>query len=154
MEQFKIEHYERERGVGSFPWFRSLSHAECDHISTRIRKLLDVAPNATDLELVQLIEARSREVNGVDAESAAFNLANVFHDCALRKPETVYLNWYRFDKIDEMKTADVIHAFDDIWYPSSNDLDIFHPNCDWLVSIRHYGGVGVLPLVTQSGDSI
>jgi len=54
------------------------------------------------------------------------------------------LNWYRFDKIDELRFVDLCEKFEDIWYPSSDDLDIFDRNMNWLISIEHSGSIRVL----------
>jgi hypothetical protein len=53
-----------------------------------------------------------------------------------------FLNWYRFDKVDELKFDDLCEVFDDLWYPSSDDLDILNPNINWVVSIEHFGQLG------------
>jgi hypothetical protein len=55
--------------------------------------------------------------------------------------ETIFLNWYRYDDVDEMRLADVTKFFEDIWYPSSDDLDIFDESLRWILSIRHDGEV-------------
>jgi hypothetical protein len=56
-------------------------------------------------------------------------------------PKKVYLNWYRFDDIDQIDLADLDRYFFDIWYPDSDDLDVFDDSADWIVSIAHHGNV-------------
>lgn len=42
------------------------------------------------------------------------------------KPQTnVYINWYRYDQVDEMAFVDLDKCFADIWYPGPDDIDIF-----------------------------
>ncbi len=34
-----------------------------------------------------------------------------------------------------------LNFFSDIWYPSLDDIEIFDLNLNWIVSVRHYGGI-------------
>ncbi len=43
-----------------------------------------------------------------------------------------------------MKAEDLISTFSDIWYPSSDDLDIIDGTMQWIVSIDHNGTVRAL----------
>jgi hypothetical protein len=56
-------------------------------------------------------------------------------------PKKVYLNWYRFDDIDQIDLAALDQYFSDIWYPGSDDLDVFDDSTDWIVSIAHFGKI-------------
>lgn len=57
----------------------------------------------------------------------AFSLSNVF------------INWYRFDDIDKMSLKDLDQYFYDIWFPATDDIDIFDDTFKWIVSIFHDG---------------
>jgi len=53
----------------------------------------------------------------------------------------VYVNWYRYDNVDEIQFVDLTKYFDDIWYPGLDDIDIFDATFSWILSISHDGAV-------------
>src|SRR5690606_8615576 len=78
---------------------------------------------------------------GISSEADDFDLALLLEKLKITPQEKVYLNWYRFDKIDEMLFRDLCEHFGDIWYHSSDDLEIFDPSFAWIASIGHHGGI-------------
>jgi hypothetical protein len=50
----------------------------------------------------------------------------------------VFINWYRFDDIDEMRLPDLAEHFADVWLPMAEDPDIFDSTFTWMLSIAHY----------------
>ena len=61
----------------------------------------------------------------------------------------VYLNWYSFTDIDILNIIFLDKYFFDIWYPISDDIDIFDESLNWFLSIRHDGNV---VLLTSNSD--
>lgn len=43
-----------------------------------------------------------------------------------------------------MSFVDLANFFDYIWFPSSDDVDIFDASFDWILSIDHAGFVKLL----------
>ena len=41
---------------------------------------------------------------------------------------------------------DLNKHFYDVWYPSSDDIELFDDTLDWIIFVRHYGGVQLLAL--------
>ena len=146
MEAIKIENYEREHGAGSFVSFRHLSKKEADHKFGLLRQRLESADELDALQVVSLIRNKGVVVEGVDATRDDFDLKYLLNQLKFDVADTLFLNWYRFDKIDELRTDDVCAKFTDIWYSSSDDLDVFDSNIDWLLSIEHNGTVRALSL--------
>lgn len=146
MDALKIEHYEREHGSGTFLPFRHLSKEEATQLFAVLRGRLGLPNDVDPLTLVRNIFARGTAVVGVNADNDDFDLLRVLDQLGLDVPETVYLNWYRFDNIDGLRTRDLASAFDDVWYPSSDDLDILDSQMRWLVSITHEGEVRAMRL--------
>ena len=141
MEEFKINHYERINGKGSFPSCRSLSEHESASVRERMAHSLGSCGKASGIEILQRLLAIGEEVGTVDACAGHFDLQKVFEKCGITCSEEVMINWYRFDRIDVIETQQMISHFDDIWYPSSDDIDIFDWSMRWVISIEHHGAV-------------
>src|ERR1700750_3082221 len=107
MEAIKIENYEREHGAGTFVSFRRLSKKEADHKFGLLRQRLELADELDPLQVVNLIQHQGVVVEGVDAANNDFDLKYVLRQLRFDVADTVFLNWYRFDKIDELRTDDL-----------------------------------------------
>jgi len=140
MESFKIDHFE-VGGEKSFPKFKSLNPDECSVVAQKWRKAFSCRPETTDVELMKIISLTSQPVAECSSEDADFDLALLLAKLKIIPREAVYLNWHRFDKVDEMLFRDLCENLDDIWYPASDDLDIFDSSFTWIISIAHYGGI-------------
>ncbi len=151
MESYKIEHYEREHGSGSFPGFRSLSVTEARRIYVAVIRAAGLLSCRTAEELVLAVRDMSILEEGVQVESVDFSLLDLIRKLGLPTSKKVYLNWYRYDKIDEINTVDLAEHFDDIWYPSVDDLDVIDGDIRWQISISHYGAVTWLLLGRENG---
>ncbi len=71
----------------------------------------------------------------------SFDFSRLLSDLEVGIDDSVYINWYRYDEIDEMKLCNFSKYFGDIWYSSADDIDIFDEAFTWMVSIRHDGVV-------------
>jgi hypothetical protein len=80
---------------------------------------------------------------GVNSLSDDFRLSQVLWRLRILPPEYVFVNWYRFDDVDEIKFADLESHFTDIWYPSSDDIEVFDSSLKWLIAVSHDGSVGI-----------
>jgi len=78
---------------------------------------------------------------GINAENEHFDLAAVAKDLGISAEKKVYVNWYRYDNVDEIQFVDLTKYFDDIWYPGPDDIDIFDATFSWILSISHDGAV-------------
>ena len=140
MENFKIDQF-KAKGNIAFPWFKSLSTEECLNISQRWRAVMQCELGVSDLDLMNIILSKSEVIKNCSSEDTNFDLSALFMRLGVASNEKVYLNWYRFDRIDEMLLKDLTLHFNDIWYPSSDDLDIFDASYKWLISVAHHGQV-------------
>ncbi len=155
MQAFKIENYEKDSGVGTFVPFRHLSSAESISLIAGLRGSLELPEDISPKDMVLEIHDRSFPVSGVNAVEEKFDLSALLNQLGFDLSELMYLNWYHYDDVDEMRTRDVLMKFSDIWYPSSDDLDLVDAKMRWLVSIHHSGAVRALKLPSGSemGDS-
>lgn len=143
MEKFKIEHFIKDNpGVG-FPHYRELSSSQCHEIVDTFAEKYNIKPNDS-LELVNVLTVRRTIVEAVNAEDISFDLYYVFKQVQIAPLDMIFINWYRYDRIDTMLFSDLAKYFDDIWYPSADDIDIFDSSLGWILSIEHEGHVWLL----------
>ena len=79
----------------------------------------------------------------VDLNSEQFELRTLFDDLRIVPESNVFLNWYRFDDVDEIAFDDLADYFEDIWYPSSDDIDILDASYRWMLSVSHGGQASI-----------
>ncbi len=142
MENFKIEHFKRNNPADDFPAFNSLTFDKIQLIYDKLLKAIGgyFSPD----QLVKKINELETLVKNVNANNEDFLLKSLLCEINIHPQQKVYVNWYRFDNIDELYFADLNMYFSDIWYPSSDDIDIFDSTFSWLLSISHDGTIKYL----------
>lgn len=125
-----------------FPWFRSLAHEETLRLRERLAHALNLPSTTSPLMLATTACNTIAQAPRSTTHAAGFSLKDTLTSMGITPLPLVYLNWYRFDRIDEMRFDDVNRYFDDLWYPHSDDLDIFDDTLSWLLSIHHTGALG------------
>ncbi|MDD2814305.1 MAG: hypothetical protein PHP00_01000 [Thiotrichaceae bacterium] len=143
MEMFKIEHFKTAYPNIEFPEFYNVDNADLLRLQNRLFDKLNVKDRDL-LKLTKTLNSRTSVISGVNAEHEDFCLSSVLFHENIKPNEWVYLNWYRYDQVDKMIFSELEKYFDDIWYPSSDDLDIFDDSYAWILSIRHYGVLSLL----------
>lgn len=138
MDRFKIEHFEQRHGL-PLPQVRALSREECEAVSRRLRSRLNVSPATDLLSVIRHLDQQERFVSDEAADSPSFDLGRVLP--VTSRNQKLYVNWYRFDDIDEIDADTLVTFFDDFWYVGSDDLDIFDADLSWIVSVRHDGAL-------------
>lgn len=149
MDAFKIENYERDHGVGSFFPFRHVAPDEARSIEAEIKRKLGLPAVTSASDLVKIIFEKSFHINEVNAEGAHFQIDKILRELNFSVSENIFLNWYQFDDIDEIKASDVFSNLSDIWYPSADDLDLIDSRMRWMLLIHHSGTVRALNLDGQ-----
>src|ERR1700679_3030855 len=129
MEPIKIENFCVAHPEASFPWFRHLSTDECKTLQSRLSRKLGI-PNAPPLQLLTTLERLSAVVPNAVPSNQDFHLNSL--PIWTSMPRTIYVNWYRLDDIDEMAFIDFCTDFHDLWYPSSDDIEIFDDTLSWV----------------------
>jgi hypothetical protein len=146
MDAFKIENYEPSHGDGTFVKFRSLNKAEADRVFRLLKQRMGLPEGTEAIAVAEAVRAKSVRVEGFDPTDDAFDLRAVLKSLRFDTADDVLLNWYRFDRIDELRADDLCTRFADIWYPSTDDLDVLDPDMRWLLLIEHDGRIGALRL--------
>jgi hypothetical protein len=145
MHKHKIVNFEKTSG-GKFPYFRELDPGEAKIVKGELSTKI-ISKFGIDIDtLLARFDRFGEAVNGVNAQSDDFTLKSLFELLSIIPRGRVFINWYRFDDIDEMSLDDFSIYFDDIWYPGSDDIDIFDSTKTWIISISHDGYVKLFDL--------
>lgn len=141
MDSIKLEHFQRSHPGLSFPPVHELGDRETEALRARLVRACGLPTSASAIELTNWIAENATQISRADASSASFNVQRLLTDLGIRSEPYVFLNWYRFDKIDKLALVDLTRYFSDIWYPASDDIEIFDSTCDWMLAIAHTGSV-------------
>jgi len=144
MNDIKITHFRRDNSGKKFPAYRTLSSPDMEIIRETLRNSLSLDDKISDLELTVIVDGMQTAISQFNALKEDFILIDVFEECSIKPSNYVYINWHRYDDIDEMNVNDLIEYFDDIWYPDSDDIDIFDSTLSWIVSVSHNGSIKFL----------
>lgn len=144
MQTFKIENFKKSHPGKAFPSYISQSREKCAGFRRELASRLGVSPDATSADvLTRLHQLPSKRLGAVPG-SGAVDLRGLLHDARIGLPDEVYVNWYRFDDVDRMALVELEEHFDDIWYPSSDDIEIFDDTLDWFLVVSHDGVITML----------
>lgn len=146
-----MNHTKRKNFESAHPGVRvpdcyTLSPSESDEIRRRLRERLQIPESSDGLAILQKLVERASLHTKANALDDSFNLSDVMASLGVQPKVQVYVNWYRFDAIDRMAYDDVVQYFDDIWYPSSDDIEVFDSSLSWVLSVSHDGAVGFVKL--------
>jgi hypothetical protein len=141
MEEFKLINFRRSHPGAEPPRLRRLSDEEILQIRATLAAKLGLPAGSDPLALVRRLLEVESVLPDLDAESEQFDVLRALERAGVRPGPSVLLNWYRFDQIDELALIDLEAYFADLWYPSSDDIDIFDESCDWILSVMHDGKV-------------
>ena len=151
MQIHKITNYEKIYGVGTFAPFRRLGKLETSTLLNKFKVILAISESASATSTVKQAREKCFQVDGANAESQKIDFSKLLSKLQFATDGKIYLNWNKFDDVDEMKTKFFIESFEHIWYPSSDDLDLIDTKMRWLLSVDHSGIIWGLNL-SQIGD--
>lgn len=140
MDEMKIKHFKRDYQNLDFPLFFPLGTEQMQQIRRNLCEKTGISKSSGNLELLKSVYSRASKIE-FNALDEGFELKKVFQSIDLEQEEYVYINWYRFDNIDQMRFDDLNKYFDDVWYPSSDDISIFDSKFSWILFISHSGDV-------------
>lgn len=98
-------------------------------------------PSDDGQDVTRSLVDEASDVTDVNAGEPGFDLCRTIDALGLERSEEVLLNWRHFDNVDRIRLVDLCNYFSDIWYPSSDDIEIIHPERQWIVSVSHDGDV-------------
>jgi len=139
VDEIKIQDFQRDYPGENFPEYRTLSDEEAFRIQLTIITKLGLPQTTSPLDIVKSLEKTSILVPNCNAEDADFELITILTELGINTESTVYINWFRFDKIDELRLVDVSKYLDDLWYPVADSIDVFDESLSWILSIGYFG---------------
>lgn len=148
MDKFKLAHFERAHPGVSPPAIDALSPPEALAVRRLLASRLGLDQHVSPEDLVTFLDHRQTVMPHVNADGDGFSLSAALRSENIVPAKYVLLNWYQFDELDRVSWSDLSTFFDDIWYPASDDIDIFAASCDWVLSVHHSGTLKVLHLET------
>jgi hypothetical protein len=140
----KIGHDEKPSPGAAFPAFETVNAIPAKRLRAQIAKKFGLSTASDPLAMVRELGARGLVREGVNARDAGFEVGEVLSEAGIAARDYVYLNWYRFDDIDRLRLRDFDARFENIWYPGSDDLDVFDDSLTWMLSIAQHGAVKLI----------
>ena len=142
MDSFKIELLEKN-GV-EFPFFLHLE--DDDDLFNMQQILLENFNHLTIDEFMEKLDMENVVADFNASNESEFNLFELFKFLGI-PPVNVFINWGKFDNIDEISFNDLGQYFYDLWFHSADNIDIFDDTYRWIVSIRHDGVISCTVVV-------
>ena len=134
MDSFKIELLEKEGK--EFPFFLHLEDE--DDLFNIQQILLENFNYLTIDELMEKLDTENIVTDYNASNDELFKLFELFKFLDIT-PVNVFINWDKFENIDEISFNDLDEYFYDLWFQSADNIDIFDETYRWIVSIRHDG---------------
>ena len=144
MDQYKIDNFHREDSKKNFPFFHTLSGKCMVNIRANLCSRVGLPSEIDCLSLATELGKLATIIEGLSCHSDEFVLRELLRSNSIILREHVFINWYRYDKIDKMYSEDVCNHFYDIWYPGPDDIDLFDESFSWIISISHEGSLSLL----------
>jgi hypothetical protein len=140
MHELRIKHFKTDNPDLSFPWFRSLDKIEGEELFQKLLKRHEVFESKSLADLVILLWDKKKPVDDMNAEDKNFDLAKVVNSIGIEPNEKVFISWSIFE-VDQVHFTDLVKYFDDFWYPSSDDIEIFDSTQNWVIFVDHGGNL-------------
>jgi len=148
IEPWKIKNHLNDTPGTPFPKFVSLDPSECQLIRGRLAAAFTLecdSENATELwEAMCRIQPvpLGRVPNATEAYSDEWLVQALLEANGVLHTDPIYINWRHFDDVDRFESAvSVERSFRSIWYPASDDVDLFDDSMSWVMSVDHDGCV-------------
>ena len=139
MQQFKIDNFLEQRPGEAFPKFESLTATQAGNVWQSWARVASQPSDSS--QLIPWIEKRATPLLGVNIEGDEIPLSELFSMLGVEPANNLYVHWDGPLEIDRFTKADLEDRFYDIWYPSADDIEIFDDTFEWMVFVRHFGGV-------------
>lgn len=146
MESFKVRNYKQENPNSVFPEIISLDQEEARLIRERLTSLLELSHAIDDLTFIRSLWKRSTILTDLNAGNDNFDFAEVVHNAMISPNDSVLINWDQMKTIDRIQFSDLCQLFEYIWYPSTDDIEVFDDTLSWMIFVSHSGEIGIAKL--------
>jgi hypothetical protein len=144
MEKIKLDNFEKEHHAYNFPEYVTLSKNACSVVVQSLQEKFNLTNISDGLMLVKAINSLAKPCKVLSYVGENFDIIAFLNDCGIDAADDVYINWHRYDKIDQLNRDLLARHFYDIWYPDVDDIDVFDDSLSWILSIRHDGYLKLL----------
>ncbi|MHA6698046.1 hypothetical protein [Chryseobacterium sp. A321] len=134
MDDFKKDLFKKEYKK-DFPCYFELEKEDCIEFKKRVIDKFRLKKDNFENSL----RDNHFFLDDANAEDDNFDFLSLLNNLNIKKEEYLFINWNSFENIDKFSLNDFYNYFEDIWFPASDDIDIFNENLDWIISIRHDG---------------
>lgn len=148
MEKFKIDNFVRENPSCVFPDVLTLTQDETLSIRSKLIDILKLDRTIDSLKLINFLWEQSSAINSINAEEEDFNFFEVIRLVGVQPEQSILVNWDRMETIDRIRLDDFCKYFSDIWYPSSDDIEVFDNSLTWMILVEHSGNIRFTQLKT------
>jgi hypothetical protein len=149
MDQWKLQRLIEEQQIDPAE-VRELPPSEVQALRSRLCDRLGLKPSISDLTLMKELQKRRRPIDQCNAQVEGFDLLTCFARAGVMPEERVYLNWYNFDRVDEVRFDLFRRCLDHFYYPAADDLDILDNHFTWIVAIDHEGCLWIVDLTNST----
>ncbi|MDB5156581.1 MAG: hypothetical protein JWR50_1288 [Mucilaginibacter sp.] len=140
MDEFKKELFEKEH-LANFPKYETLNNSESQKILDDLSKKYNIDSSNFAKELAgRQSSYDSLHNDSLDGFELRVTLANI----GIEPLNQIFINWNNFEDLDVFDTDDLDKYFNDIWFPVSDDINLFDKSMNWILSISHYGAISFL----------
>lgn len=137
MDEIKIKNFAAAHPNTDLPDVRHLEPEECKFLQGALATRIGLGGASTGLEILRALELKASDIPGVQPSPDDFVLADLLKQLHVEAGR-IFVNWSRFDDIDEMNAQEFSAIFHDLWYPSSDDIELFDRSLNWVLFIRHF----------------
>ncbi len=141
MEKFKLYNFIKDNDGIVFPQIDSLNPHECIELRLKLCSRLNLKTDGRGCELALTIDRLQTCLKEVRADDPNFDLEKVLRSVGVTSGNDVFVNWKNFEIIDKINIRDLSKYFSDIWYPSTDDIDVFDSSVSWILSVNHEGEI-------------
>lgn len=141
MDPFKRDRFAQMYPGVALPKATTLGDAKTRELRIKLANVVGFPREVDNLALTNHLDSLLRPLDTKNAETSDFDLGATIRSVGIVPELRVFVNWYRYDRIDEFQLAELSHFFHAIWYPSSDDIEIFDATCTWIFAVTHMGTV-------------
>lgn len=139
MEQFKVENFLLDHRNIEFPSFQTLTSEEVERIVTELANVSGFVGHRDARSILRHLLSQSFSIGQVDSKEPKLDLVNVLVRYNLEPSDQICINWSTFTEVDCMSASDFSQYFDYIWYPASDDIEVWDDLLEWILFVTHYG---------------
>lgn len=141
MDDFKRTRFAIMHPGVAFPRVEPLDERRMRQIRISLAHAVGFPPEVDNLALTHQIDSLLRPLDALNAEDTSFDLEATIRKAGIAPTERVFVNWYRYDRVDEIDLKSLSRYFRSIWYPSSDDIEILDITCAWILAVTHTGHI-------------